>query len=85
MSQENRFDVDGFLVYLTEDDLDDISGRDDISATQVLSTECPVVAEGMWDSTGCWLFYKTYSENIEYDMDYKTLCDDVVTDRVDLV
>lgn len=85
MNYENQFDVDGFLVYLTEEDLDDISERDHISAKQVLKDECPVVAEGMWDSTGCWVFYRTHSESTDYDMKYKTLRDDIVTDRVDLV
>lgn len=85
MNFENQFDVNGFLVYLTDDNLDDISKRDHISAKQVAKDECPVVAEGMFDSTGSWIFYKTHSESADYDMEYKTLRDCVVKDRVDLV
>lgn len=80
----NRFDVDGFLVYLNKEDLENISERDDISANTVLKSECPVVAEGNWDSTATWLFYRTYSEETEYDMTYDKLVDEVLVNKTEL-
>lgn len=83
--EPEKFDVDGFRVYLTEEDIEDIYDEDDISASNILKSECPVVAEGNWDSTGSWLFYKTHSENVEYDMTYTELKENVLVNKTDLI
>lgn len=72
MSMEpSKFQLQGFKVYIEEENLRDIIDSENIECSSILKSECPVVAEGKWSESGKWIFYKTHSEKTEYDFRFE--------------
>lgn len=70
MRQGSSINIEGYRVFLETGDLEDLQEVDFVSCSNILKSECPVVAEGKWSSDGNWLFFRTHSSDCEYDLEY---------------
>lgn len=68
--EPNKFDIRGFKVYITRNNLDELRKIDNIESSSILKDECPVVAEGKWSQSGNWIFFRTYSEDHKYNYEF---------------
>lgn len=68
--EANKFNVDGFRVLIKKDELEKLRDVEYIRCSNIVKSECPVVAEGDWTEDGIWLFFKTYSENSDYSFEF---------------
>lgn len=69
----NLFDVDGINIYMTYDDAVDVFENQDIVDGSPLIEDpdvYPLVAEGFFGSDGVWYFHKTYSDGVDYTLEY---------------
>lgn len=70
MRKASSIDIEGHKVYLETEDLENLENIEFVACSNILRSECPVVAEGKWSSDGDWLFFRTYSSDSEYDLEY---------------
>jgi len=81
MKEANAIRIEGHRVLLEEDNLEELEGMDFVGCSNVMKSECPVVAEGKWSKDGQWLFFRTYSASAGYDLEYEEFVEGLIQSK----
>lgn len=68
--EAKKFDIDGFRVLIKEEELHELEDINFVECSNIIESECPVVAEGDWTENGIWLFFRTYDSNSNYSFEF---------------